>query len=585
MATNVTKTVGTGTAVTKTGTINAASFGSTAIVGTGTAFLTDYAANDVIIINNYAYRISSVNSNTSITLYQGNSAAIAGGSAHAKAGNQRDYKTLVEFQAAVPSNLITADQQWTAVCYNDSIFTEGYSHGKIGDATSHYVIITAAIGSRNNGKNYSSSGVRVNPTAFRHCFNATTSGASSYFIVEYFQALDVDGSSTLFSNTGAGSGDAITVRNCIGVSTKLGAPNHSVSMHGSNCRAYNNIIYGTQLGGILLINGACAYNNTIKVAGQGTSYWPLRIESSNCIAKYNQIFTTTNPTLFRVTGATEDYNVFSDTPTVMGSHSIPSVTASNQFVSVTGGSEDFTLKAGAVGIKYGAIVGETKTGTLSGSLKGDTTIPGTSTTFLTDYSIGDIIIIGGVEYVISAIASNTSLTISTPLINVVNAGTAHSRKLFSNDCAGNTRSSSSSGGYGVDVGAVKFVDPLQAYTMDFNDSFWLMGTPQQNRSVGAKASQTTGTASIDVSGYLVTLTGATFSGWGEGDKIIIGGDTNYIACVLLKFKMGLAILSDSSGATPFVAGEKVEFDGGMIGEYVSDDGVNMYIKYMVTTIS
>lgn len=501
---SVVRTVGTGTAVTKTGTINALAgppMANKILVGSGTTFLSDYATNDVIIINNYAYRIATVGSNTSITLYQDISVDITAGSAHAKAGTQRDYKTLVDFQAAVPSNLVTADQQWTADVYNDSIFTEGYSHGKVSDLT-RYTLITAPVGQRHNGQAYSSAGVRISPTAFRHCFNMGTSGGSSFCIVEYMQCIaNQDGSVTPFSNLGAGSGDALLARNNI-VYHRVASSPTSIGLYGGNCKAYNNIIYGLSVKGIQLIAGAVAYNNTLYISG---NTYGIRTESASCTIQNNAIFTTAGPCFdLAVVPTTENYNIISDTLVGRGAKTIVGASAANTFTSITGGSEDFRLKAGSLAIK---------TGTSS---------------------------VGG---------------------------------LFTNDINNYTRSTT------WDIGAVKYVNPLQAYTKDFNDSFIGMGVARQNRSIGTRASQTTGTAAVDASGYIVTLTGATFANWDEGCKITVGGDVNYIACTLLKCKLGVMIGAATAAAVPYVAGEVVEFDGGMQGEYVSDDGVYMYIKY------
>ena len=137
MATIVTKSIGTGTSTVKTGTINANTKFATAIVGTGTTFLTDYTTSDLIIILGYAYKIASVNSNTSITL-TGNGLVVdvPGGTAHSKSGVQRDYTTLASWYATMPADLVSADQVWKAEMYNDSVFTSGMTvTGKTCDAT------------------------------------------------------------------------------------------------------------------------------------------------------------------------------------------------------------------------------------------------------------------------------------------------------------------------------------------------------------------------------------------------------------------------------------------------------------------
>lgn len=61
----------------------------------------------------------------------------------------RDYSTLAAFAAAIPTNLVTADQKWVGECYNDSEFA---GTGILFDSTGHttdatrFIVLTAAAG-------------------------------------------------------------------------------------------------------------------------------------------------------------------------------------------------------------------------------------------------------------------------------------------------------------------------------------------------------------------------------------------------------------------------------------------------------
>lgn len=120
-------------------------------------------------------------------------------------GGTRDYTTIQAFEDAVPANMVTADEQWTGECYNDSNSFAGAgvqfdSTGHTTDAT-RYIHLTAHAGDsfqdnagvRTNALKYNqSNGVGIEKT---DNYNFVMRPGSAYTRVSRLQ-LKATGSAT-----------------------------------------------------------------------------------------------------------------------------------------------------------------------------------------------------------------------------------------------------------------------------------------------------------------------------------------------------------------------------------------------------
>src|SRR5947209_3758092 len=79
----------------------------------------------------------------------------------------RDYSTIALFIAALPANLVTADQQWIGECYNDSEFAIGSAlafSGITTDATRNIILRCASGQSFNDNAGKATNALRYNQT-------------------------------------------------------------------------------------------------------------------------------------------------------------------------------------------------------------------------------------------------------------------------------------------------------------------------------------------------------------------------------------------------------------------------------------
>jgi hypothetical protein len=118
-----------------------------------------------------------------------------------------------------------------------------------------------------------------------------------------------------------------------------------------------------------------------------------------------------------------------------------------------------------------------------------------------------------------------------------------------------------------------------SFNSGFDEGFGAVNV--KARSVGTRASQNTGLISVDYSGLYAHLSGSVFDqNWGEGDKITIDGEVNYIASRQIRYKMAF-----KNGS--FQIGEQLIMPDGTRAEYVKDDSLGQTMSWTRsgTTIS
>lgn len=272
-------------------------------------------------------------------------------------GGGRDYSTIALWEDATDNtSLVAADEIRVGECYNDSEFTGGFTiAGATTDAT-RFRKLTAAAGQSfcdhanvlTNPLTYDQSkGVGIKNTVDATTAFCLLSEANS--TVERLQML---GANAAFSNGVFSITTSSVARNCIIKST-------AVRGQGNNQAAAFSILFA--LG--KLINSAviadsgatgwgvkCAYvsagsglyNCSIVGTSDGsfTSSIAIETNSSNAVIKNCAVFgpwpTLTNGTF----AAASDYNA-TNAGSVVGSHSLSSLTYASQFQTVTTSGQDF----------------------------------------------------------------------------------------------------------------------------------------------------------------------------------------------------------------------------------------------------
>jgi hypothetical protein len=353
-------TIGTGTHVAQTGTIDTLSAGATTVTGTSTAFQTDYDDGDIVVIDHgangeVAYTVNGEPaSQTSMTIDNGLAFATTAGASHYADGTARDYSTITAWEAALQPGSQRGE------CYNDSTFHEAVT---INDTDPDNVTLTAASGEEHDGT--SGSGVRIVPPAGSTGLNIARDDVTVSW-------LEVDGVgrgiNTLINV--AFSSNFRTVSHCLVHGSAPGGVANGIN--GRSMYAIRNIVYdldggsGVGIGYTGNTSGAVeAYNNTVHEIDNGAGGLCFDIADQANKKLRNNIATNPNAGdcygLESPSSATIDYNLASDT-TASGTGSLDSKTAANQYESIVVGSENLHIVASADAADVGVKLSTTPTG-------------------------------------------------------------------------------------------------------------------------------------------------------------------------------------------------------------------------------
>jgi len=270
-----------------------------------------------------------------------------------------DYATIALWTAAIPANLVTADEQWTGELYNETYAETVSISGHTVDAT-RFIKLSVASGQRHNGKQ--GTGAVINPSA-----GSTGTGISisdQYTVIEWLELTDW-GSSGWMSSGIVINADNCTIRFNIVHDEVADNSGSGISYGGgSNCKIYRNIVYET--GTPTMRNGIHDGNGWFS--GNIVNNNTVHNFSENCIHKdVADVNTTyqnncaTNPgsgfSCFAIgSGASTASNNLSSDATAPGTSAQINKSASNQFISISG-TYDLRLKAGADCIDNGANLG------------------------------------------------------------------------------------------------------------------------------------------------------------------------------------------------------------------------------------
>lgn len=267
-------------------------------------------------------------------------------------GGGRDYSTLAGFEAACPSNLVSADEIWKGECYNDSEFLndEFAPSGVTTDAT-RYIWLTTASGQgfKDNGgaatlplKYDQSKGVGVRATGnYRRMvtcgsIKSVLQGLQFYYDTTY-------GSASFIPMTGNG----VELYNCIVQTRQQGA----IFMHDLGA-CINSVVIS------LSVSGTTTMWQGNKQVRDSTFVRPTGLAGGTVTAITNNFGyypTVKNCAVFghstNFGGTIGSYNVASsnnatDSASAPGSSNQTSLTFGNQFEDVANASQDWRAKSG-----------------------------------------------------------------------------------------------------------------------------------------------------------------------------------------------------------------------------------------------
>lgn len=273
-------------------------------------------------------------------------------------GGGRDYATIAAWVAAIPSNLVTADEQWIGELYNDSEFDLGGGAGvtinKTTDATRNIILRCAAGHSFKDNANKLTNALRYNPSNGVAVYNIGTAIFRincDYVRIEGIQFKDTSATGGSGVTQGTTNAPNVLVKDCL-----FQSPNTT-----------------TGQGALILFNGT-AVNCLAVVTGGGTGFISNGGSAKfiNCLAfqfgagsgfgfrgnydspLYRNCAAFGFNTNFRSgTSGSSNYNA-SGQASPPGANSLASLTASSQFENVSSSAAfDGRVKAGAALINAG----------------------------------------------------------------------------------------------------------------------------------------------------------------------------------------------------------------------------------------
>ncbi len=268
-----------------------------------------------------------------------------------------DYTTLAAAYAAIPTNLVTADEQWNILIDESAAGVYEWDFGGYGpdltgitaDST-RYVRITA-----NTGKSFKDNANKLTNALTYNAANGIALKASNaimrisvaHTVVEglqfYRTGTSVFSGEYVVGATGAFSG--ITVKNCI---VKSNATNNTPVIVYAGAVINSLVISASN--GIYLQLGSRAANVTVIKTGGATdaavfsNFGPPTVKNLSAFG-FSSVLGGPD-TSFNAASSNNATDLASG-PTNWGSGSLVSITYANQFQNIGSGTEDFRVKAGA----------------------------------------------------------------------------------------------------------------------------------------------------------------------------------------------------------------------------------------------
>ena len=269
----------------------------------------------------------------------------------------RDYATLALAWAAIPSNLITADEAWVLELYKDSEFVctsfQLYT-GKTTDATRNITIKCATGQSFYNDGDVLTNALRYNPAngvALRAEFESVT-------VAFAFTQSDVIIDGLQFMNNGSGNGYLVnfqgaagcTFRNCIVASPSI-VLNNALFLEQNGNQIINCLFYGqTNSVGVDARGMSNAGVNSKVIActivGTGGSRSDGGIYTNGSGAEITDCVVFGFANCVDSASGTGGHNATDDSAGFPGSSNVYNLTTASQFESLTATSEDFRTKSG-----------------------------------------------------------------------------------------------------------------------------------------------------------------------------------------------------------------------------------------------
>jgi hypothetical protein len=253
----------------------------------------------------------------------------------------RNYSTIAAFWAAVPANLVTADEQWIAELYNDSVFNETLTlSGKTTDATRNIIIRCASGQSFKFNANKGTNALRYNQTNGVAVYSDSTPITISANMNLLIDGLQAKGNGNVIQQTSIGPN--VVIRDCLVESAAASTGIGPLVLYGGT--AINCLGVNTAGGSGFISNGGSAtfHNCTAVQMGVALAFgFRGNYDTPVCTNCASFGFGTA----FRA-GVTGNYNA-SDQASPPGANSVASLTYANQFQNVAStGTMDFRLKTG-----------------------------------------------------------------------------------------------------------------------------------------------------------------------------------------------------------------------------------------------
>lgn len=306
-----------------------------------------------------------------------NLASTAGGdgTTNATTGANRAYASLVEWEAAEQTDLVSAGDTHVVECSGDGQDVGQLSIAGWTTGASNTITVTVASGSRHNGtsRQVSGAGYQIAADVTTGVFRPQTDYVSAEFLDVY--ASGTTSTEAIRVPSALTSGDnQITFTGCIFSTAKTtGSSAYLVNLRGADA----NVTFRNCIGYGVIRSMDGRYCGAVEVSH--CTFWR---HDDQLGLMLDADATVTNTYVGKASGSAEDFwtsgtapsgsnNASSDTSAATDyTSSLTSKAGADQFVSVTRGSEDFTLKSGSdlegAGTPLGAvtdIIGTARDGT------------------------------------------------------------------------------------------------------------------------------------------------------------------------------------------------------------------------------
>ena len=268
-----------------------------------------------------------------------------------------DYPTLAAAFAAIPANLVSADEQWNILIDESAAGVLEWDLGGYGPTLSgittdqtRYIRIAA-----NTGKSFKDNANKLtNPLTYNasngvalKATNVVLTCTSNWLVIEGLQFHRT----VSFAGTGENgvkiSGANVSVKNCIVKSNSTNI--YPLYVIGTSNHVANTLVLtagngfggesGTRLSNVTLVRTSGAGGNAVD------AYYATPTVKNLAAFGFTSILGG-DQTSFNVASSNNATDLASG-PTNWGTGSLVSRAFANQFQSITGGSEDFRIKAGA----------------------------------------------------------------------------------------------------------------------------------------------------------------------------------------------------------------------------------------------